>query len=395
MGFFKSIPRELEDAALVDGASRLARARPHRLPDLAAGDPDRRDLLRSRSVVNEFVYAITFITHVRPKAISTGVRTELIRGDVFYWGALMAATLIPASRSRCSTTCSSTASSPGSPAAHSVEQVRPTKGDPDGRTTPGPLTGPDEEVAGGRVTRDVEILDEQGRLRGRLGDRARLRRTRRRRPPSPASRSSATRSWRERSGSSSGATSSRPTTSGSTTRTSSAGARRTTPRCSSTTSTWPTSRRGRPPRSPRRAATTSSSSSRRRPRTRTRSIDHERTSSRRSRRSVGQMKQGRAEGDVQPEDEEVLRLLRQLRPRPGPLPDATSGARSGCKPTTWDNVRKAAPKLQGDGPPDRHRHVERARLEHGPDRDHAVLRRLHPERGPARRPQHEGDASRS
>ena len=47
-------------------------------------------------VVNEFVYAITFISSTEQKTISAGVPTELIRGDVFYWGALMAATLIPA-----------------------------------------------------------------------------------------------------------------------------------------------------------------------------------------------------------------------------------------------------------------------------------------------------------
>ena len=45
MGFFKTIPPELEDAALIDGCSRLAALRRHRLPDLAAGDPDRRHLL--------------------------------------------------------------------------------------------------------------------------------------------------------------------------------------------------------------------------------------------------------------------------------------------------------------------------------------------------------------
>jgi multiple sugar transport system permease protein len=46
-------------------------------------------------VVNEFVYAVSFITASTSKTISTGIYTELIRGDVFYWGALMAATLIP------------------------------------------------------------------------------------------------------------------------------------------------------------------------------------------------------------------------------------------------------------------------------------------------------------
>ena len=46
-------------------------------------------------VMNEFVYAVSFITTSTSKTVSTGIYTELIRGDVFYWGALMAATLIP------------------------------------------------------------------------------------------------------------------------------------------------------------------------------------------------------------------------------------------------------------------------------------------------------------
>jgi multiple sugar transport system permease protein len=95
MGFFKSIPRELEEAALVDGASRLkALTRivfPVSLPGILTV------VIFSFSLcVNEFIYAVSFITTKSEKTISTGVYTELIRGDVFYWGALMAATLIPA-----------------------------------------------------------------------------------------------------------------------------------------------------------------------------------------------------------------------------------------------------------------------------------------------------------
>jgi multiple sugar transport system permease protein len=95
MGFFKSIPRELEEAALVDGASRLrALTRivfPVSLPGVLTV------VIFSFSLcVNEFVYAVSFITTSSEKTVSTGIYTELIRGDVFYWGALMAATLIPA-----------------------------------------------------------------------------------------------------------------------------------------------------------------------------------------------------------------------------------------------------------------------------------------------------------
>jgi multiple sugar transport system permease protein len=45
--------------------------------------------------INEFVYALTFITTSAEKTISVGVPTDLIRGDVFYWGSLMAAAVVP------------------------------------------------------------------------------------------------------------------------------------------------------------------------------------------------------------------------------------------------------------------------------------------------------------
>jgi multiple sugar transport system permease protein len=95
MGFFKTIPPELEDAALVDGASRLgALVRvvfPLSVPGILTV------VIFSFSLVfNEFIYALTFISDSETRTVSSAVPTELIRGDVFYWGALMAATLIPA-----------------------------------------------------------------------------------------------------------------------------------------------------------------------------------------------------------------------------------------------------------------------------------------------------------
>jgi multiple sugar transport system permease protein len=95
MGFFKTIPPELEDAALVDGASRLgALGRvvfPLSVPGILTV------VIFSFSLVfNEFIYALTFINDSGTRTVSSAVPTELIRGDVFYWGALMAATLIPA-----------------------------------------------------------------------------------------------------------------------------------------------------------------------------------------------------------------------------------------------------------------------------------------------------------
>ncbi|HKH31077.1 MAG TPA: carbohydrate ABC transporter permease [Gaiellaceae bacterium] len=94
MGFFKTIPRELEEAALIDGASRLkALVRvvfPISLPGILTVV-----IFSFSLVVNEFVYAVTFISTSTNRTVSAGVPTELIRGDVFYWGALMAAALIP------------------------------------------------------------------------------------------------------------------------------------------------------------------------------------------------------------------------------------------------------------------------------------------------------------
>jgi len=94
MGFFKTIPRELEEAARVDGASRIRTlfqiVFPISLPGILTV------IIFSFSlVVNDFVYALAFITTSAEKTISTGVFTELIRGDIFFWQALMAATLLP------------------------------------------------------------------------------------------------------------------------------------------------------------------------------------------------------------------------------------------------------------------------------------------------------------
>jgi multiple sugar transport system permease protein len=95
MGFFKTIPPELEDAARVDGASRLGTlfriVFPISIPGILTVV-----IFTFSLVVNEFVYAITFITTSTERTVSAGVPTELIRGDVFFWGGLMAATLIPA-----------------------------------------------------------------------------------------------------------------------------------------------------------------------------------------------------------------------------------------------------------------------------------------------------------
>jgi multiple sugar transport system permease protein len=94
MGFFKTIPRELEEAALVDGASRLRTIRsvvfPISLPGILTVV-----IFAFSLVMNEFVYSLTFISSSADKTVSTGVYTEAIRGDIYFWQGLMAAAVIP------------------------------------------------------------------------------------------------------------------------------------------------------------------------------------------------------------------------------------------------------------------------------------------------------------
>jgi multiple sugar transport system permease protein len=94
MGFFKTIPQELEDAAQVDGASRLGTLwriiLPVSLPGILTVV-----IFTFSLAFNEFVYALTFISSSETKTVAIGVPTELIRGDVFFWQGLLAAALIP------------------------------------------------------------------------------------------------------------------------------------------------------------------------------------------------------------------------------------------------------------------------------------------------------------
>ena len=94
MGFYKTIPLELEDAALVDGCSRLEALWRIVFPVSLPGVLTVVIFTFSLSF-SEFVYALTFISTSELKTISIGVPTELIRGDVFFWQGLLAAALIP------------------------------------------------------------------------------------------------------------------------------------------------------------------------------------------------------------------------------------------------------------------------------------------------------------
>ncbi|HJR79483.1 MAG TPA: carbohydrate ABC transporter permease [Anaerolineales bacterium] len=95
MGFFKSIPRDLEEAARVDGYSRVQSFLKVIMP-LSVSGVVAVIAFTFTLTLHEFVYALAFVTASAQRTISVGVPTELVRGDVFYWQSLMAAAAIVA-----------------------------------------------------------------------------------------------------------------------------------------------------------------------------------------------------------------------------------------------------------------------------------------------------------
>jgi len=91
--FFLTIPRDIEEAARVDGCSRLGAIVRVVLPLSLAGILTTI-IFTFTLVMQEFVYGLTFITSASQKTISVGVPTDLVRGDVYYWGPLMAGCLL-------------------------------------------------------------------------------------------------------------------------------------------------------------------------------------------------------------------------------------------------------------------------------------------------------------
>jgi multiple sugar transport system permease protein len=93
MGFFKAIPKDIEEAAMVDGLSRLGAFVKVILPMSVAGLLTVI-IFTFTLVMQEFVYALTFIHSGRNFTVSVGVPSFLVRGDVYFWGSLMAACFI-------------------------------------------------------------------------------------------------------------------------------------------------------------------------------------------------------------------------------------------------------------------------------------------------------------
>jgi len=93
MGFFKAIPPDLEEAAMIDGCSRLGAFVKIVIPISIAGILTVV-IFTFTLVMQEFVYALTFITSVSQYTVSVGVPTFLVHGDVYFWGSLMAGCFI-------------------------------------------------------------------------------------------------------------------------------------------------------------------------------------------------------------------------------------------------------------------------------------------------------------
>lgn len=93
MGFFKAIPKDVEEAAMIDGYSRLGAFIRVVVPISLAGILTVA-IFTFTLVMQEFVYAVTFISSVRNLTVSVGVPTFLVHGDVYFWGSLMAGCFI-------------------------------------------------------------------------------------------------------------------------------------------------------------------------------------------------------------------------------------------------------------------------------------------------------------
>jgi multiple sugar transport system permease protein len=93
MGYFRTIPREVEECALVDGATRMQTLLKIVLPMAIPGIVSAT-LFGFTLTWNEFTYALTFVSQSSAKTAVVGVTADLIRGDIYYWGSLMAGAVL-------------------------------------------------------------------------------------------------------------------------------------------------------------------------------------------------------------------------------------------------------------------------------------------------------------
>ena len=95
MGFVRTVPREIEESAQIDGCTRLQAFRMIIIPVIVPGIITAA-IFAFTLTYQEYIYALTFVSASANKTISYGVTTDLIRGDVYYWGSLMSGALIGA-----------------------------------------------------------------------------------------------------------------------------------------------------------------------------------------------------------------------------------------------------------------------------------------------------------
>lgn len=93
IGYFKSIPYELEECAMIDGATRLQTLWMITLP-LALPGLISAGIFAFTLSWNEFIYALAFIQSAEKKTVPVAVLTQLVEGDVYHWGSLMAGALL-------------------------------------------------------------------------------------------------------------------------------------------------------------------------------------------------------------------------------------------------------------------------------------------------------------
>jgi multiple sugar transport system permease protein len=93
MGFFKNVPREIEEAGLVDGCTRFQAVMKIVLPISKAGLA-AAGMFAFAISLQAFLYPLVFTSSAVAKPVTLGVVTDLVRGDIFYWGELMAGALI-------------------------------------------------------------------------------------------------------------------------------------------------------------------------------------------------------------------------------------------------------------------------------------------------------------
>jgi len=93
MGYFRTVPKEVEECAMVDGATRVQAlfriVLPIAIPGLVCAV-----LFAFTLSWNEFIYALTFTSSSDEITASVGVTSELIRGDIYFWGSLMAGAVL-------------------------------------------------------------------------------------------------------------------------------------------------------------------------------------------------------------------------------------------------------------------------------------------------------------